>query len=169
MTIKYSNLASTNFSNALLILKSKNNSYDMEKIKETKNVHHGQNIRLARTWKNMTQETLADKLDIYQTDISALEQKEIIDDEILGKIAKAMDVPVDFFKEFEPETIMNIYNQHESKIEINSAENSKDNVLQQGEQNITNYNYPLDKVTELYERLLQEKDKQIEELQSKLK
>lgn len=134
----------------------------MEKIKETKNVHHGQNIRLARTWKNMTQETLADKLDIYQTDISALEQKEIIDDEILGKIAKAMDVPVDFFKEFEPEATIKNYAQ--------TNQENRDNVsILQGDGEQNNTYYPLDKVTELYERLLQEKDKQIEELQSKLK
>lgn len=62
----------------------------MAKIKEEK---RGHNVRLVLTWKNMTHETLVDKLDIYQTDISNLEQKETIDDKILNDIVKAMNIP----------------------------------------------------------------------------
>lgn len=139
----------------------------LEKAK--KNVHHGNNVRLARTWKKVTQDDLADRLNIYQSEVSKLENQEEIEENTLEKISKALNVPVDFLKEFDPETVINTYNQYESKIEVNSSENSKDNILQQGEQNITNYNYPLDKVTELYERLLKEKEQQIEELKSKYK
>lgn len=138
----------------------------MEATQDKKNVHHGNNVRLARTWRKITQEDLADRLKMYQGEISKLEGQNVIQDKMLEKISQALDVSVDFLKEFEPETVMNSYNQYESKIEITSAENSKDNILQQGEQNITNTYYPLDTVKELYERLLQEKDKEIAALKA---
>lgn len=106
---------------------------------------------------------------MYQGEISKLEGQEEIQDNTLEKISQALDVSIDFLKEFQPDSVMNSYNQYESKIEITSAENSKDNILQQGEQNITNHYYPLDTVKELYERLLQEKDKEIATLKEKLK
>ncbi|HCO68390.1 MAG TPA: transcriptional regulator [Dysgonomonas sp.] len=139
----------------------------MEEIQEEKRIHHGRNVKLARSWKNMTQNDLAEKLNVYQTDISSLEKEEIISDEMLDKIAMAMDVSPDFFKNFKPDAVMKTYNQQN---DINSAKDANDTInVWQGEvevgelqQNTTNY--PLDKVTELYERLLAEKDKQIEQL-----
>lgn len=141
----------------------------METIAEKRKIHHGNNVRLARTWKKVTQDDLADRLNIYQSEVSKLETQELIDEKILAKISTALDIPVDFLKEFESEAIMKSYNQYESKIEITSAENSNDNILQQGEQNITNHYYPIEKVEKLYERLLQEKEQQIQELKARLK
>jgi transcriptional regulator with XRE-family HTH domain len=141
----------------------------METIAEKRKIHHGNNVRLARTWKKVTQDDLADRLNIYQSEVSKLETQELIDEKILAKISTALEIPIDFLKEFEPEAIMKSYNQYESKIEITSAENSNDNILQQGEQNITNHYYPIEKVEKLYERLLQEKEQQIQELKARLK
>jgi len=140
----------------------------MEAVNEKKKVHQGTNVRLARTWKKVTQSDLADRISVYQSEMSKLEGQEEIDNHLLDKIAKALNVPVDFFKEFEPEKAVNIFNQYDSKIEINSAENSKDAVLQQGEQNITNYNYPIDDIKDLFNRLLQEKDKQIDRFEKQV-
>ncbi|MDR2955681.1 MAG: helix-turn-helix domain-containing protein [Prevotella sp.] len=142
----------------------------MEAITENKKrVHQGRNIRIARNFRNMTQETLAFKVDLSQSRVSDLELKEEIEDELLDKFASALDVPVGFLKSFEPEAAMNVYNQQDSKIEVNGAENSKDIILQQGEQYITTNNYPIGDIKELYERLLKEKDQQIEELKSRAK
>lgn len=166
----------------------------MKKAAGEKQIHHGQNVRLARTWKNMTQDTLADKLGMYQTDISTLEQKETIEDKTLEKIAQAMDVPIDFFKSFDLGDNIKSYsvtNQDtyemtqtnsdtatgndvvqqktvENEFSMAHGENSTGDIMEQkiieNQENIYN---PLDKVTELYERLLKEKDQQIEALQSK--
>lgn len=146
----------------------------MQEIKEKKRVHQGRNMRLARIWKNMTQETLADKLNLYQTDISALEQKETIDDAMLERIAREMNIPKDFLTDFDLDTTMQSYNiNNDDSYEMtqtNSDSSSGNDVVQQKivgtEENIYN---PLDKVTELYERLLKEKEEQIEELKTKLK
>lgn len=141
----------------------------MEAIQEKKkNIHQGMNTRLARTWKKVTQDDLAYRMGMNQSEVSLLEGEKVIKDETLEKIARALDVPLDFLKEFEPEAFMNTYNQYESKIEITSAENSKDNILQQGEQNITNHYYPLDDIKALYNKLLAEKDKQIEQLEKEI-
>jgi len=141
----------------------------MEETKEKKKVHHGHNLRLGRTWKNMTQDTLADKLGLYQTDISALEQKETIDDIMLDKIAKAMSIPKDFFTDFDLDATMNSYNvvnndTYTMSVLDNATGNELNQLKNQTIENQENIYNPLDKVSELYERLIMEKDKQIEEL-----
>lgn len=134
----------------------------MEALIEKKNIHHGNNVRLARTWKKITQDDLADRLNIYQSEVSRLESQEQIEDKILEKISVALNVPVDFLKEFEPEATMKYYTQNNHEI--------KDNVsILQGDGEQHNTYYPLDTVKELYERLLKEKDREIEELKAKLK
>ena len=145
----------------------------MEEVKEGKRIHHGHNVRLARTWKNITQEALADKLNIYQTDVSTLEQKETIDDKMLDKIAKAMNVPLDFFTNFDLGSTMNSYNVNNNETyemtQTNSDTASGNDFVQQKivEREEIIYN-PLDKVTELYERLLKEKEQLIERLEKQI-
>jgi len=141
----------------------------MEEIKNKKKVHQGNNVRLGRAWKNMTQETLAEKLQMYQKDVSALEYKETIDDEILNRIAEAMDIPVDFFKEFQPEAAIKSFSQNNDiniSDEATSTVNSNQADSQQIEQN-NNY-FPLDKVAEVFAKLFEEKEKQIEDLRKEL-
>jgi transcriptional regulator with XRE-family HTH domain len=155
----------------------------MEAIAKKKNINQGRNIRLARNWKGVTQEALAFDLSLSQKQISEIESKETIDDALLDKIAASLQVPTEFLKTFDMGDMINTYNMYESKIELTSAENSHDSVLQQGEQNITNYNYPINDIKDLYSKLFDEKDKQIvrfenqvnelkkkiEELESKMK
>lgn len=145
----------------------------MEEVKENKAIHHGHNLRLARIWKNMTQESLADKLNVYQTDISTLEQKEKIDDKMLDRIAKALEIPKDFFTDFSLGDLVNSYNVNNSDTyTMTTGENATGNELNQlKHQNIEkqeNTYYPIDTVKELYERLL-EKEREIAELKAKLK
>lgn len=145
----------------------------MEATQEKKNVHHGNNVRLARTWKKVTQEDLADRLNMYQGEISKLEGQEEIQDNMLEKISKALDVSVDFLKEFEPEgTIYNFnFNNQQDSVKVIAEENTKDTVLQgQGEQNnnITNHYYPIEDIKSLYDKLLFEKDKLIERLEKEI-
>ncbi|HCO68824.1 MAG TPA: transcriptional regulator [Dysgonomonas sp.] len=141
----------------------------MEEIKDKRKVHHGRNVRIARNWKNLTQEGLATMLDLYQTDISVLEQKETIDDAMLDRIARAMDVPKDFFTDFDMDTTMNSYHVSENEFNMTQAENSKGEIYGQKiiEKEEINNN-PGDKVIELYERIIKEKDDKIKDLESKL-
>lgn len=155
----------------------------MESVSTKKPVHHGRNIKLARNWKNITQEALAELLNLKagQGRISELEMEETIDDKILDDIAKALDVPVDFLKNFQLEGVLKSFVQNEPTM---TSDNSSAIVGQadQAEQ-IINNNYPIDKVVEMYDRLMKEKDeqtarfekqiidlvKQVEELKAKIK
>ncbi len=139
---------------------------------ETKN--YGEIIRLIRKRKGIKQEVLAQRVNMSQQTVSRYESMEIIDDDILEKFAKALDIPVDFFKSFNLDNTMNYYNvTNNTDYTMSTGENASGNELNQlknqtieNQENIYN---PLDTVKELYERLLQEKDKQIEELKTRIK
>ncbi len=116
-------------------------------------VHHGRNIKRLREILGVKQEYIANELDMTQQTISKLEQKEEIDGEVLEKIAKILNIPVDTIKNLNAEATINIIaNSHHD----NSTANYH-----------CNFN-PIDKVIELYERLLaaeKEKVDMIERLQ----
>lgn len=142
----------------------------MEAVAEKKKkVHHGRNIRIVRTSQNVTQEDLAFRLNLSQSKVSALELDEVIEDAVLDKFAAALNVPVNFLKNFEPEEVINSYNVYENEITMTQTENSQGDInvqkIIEKEENIYN---PIDKVSELYERLLKEKDKQIDELKKEV-
>jgi transcriptional regulator with XRE-family HTH domain len=130
---------------------------------------HGPNVKIARICKNMTQDNLAFKMEMSQNKISVLELQDEIDDEALNKLAAALEVPVYFLRDFVPEEAMKSYHVYDNEMSMTHGDNSKGDVMGQKivekEENIY---YPLDKVTELYERLLKEKEQQIKELKAKL-
>lgn len=128
-----------------------------------KKSNHGANVRRWREWRNINQEILAEQIGISQVTLSSYEKKEKLEQEILDKIAKALDVPVEAITELEQGTAINIF----SGTWNDNASNS------------VNYNptfNPIDKVVELYdekialyERMLKEKDEAISLLHDVLK
>ncbi|MDR2956084.1 MAG: helix-turn-helix domain-containing protein [Prevotella sp.] len=142
----------------------------MEAVKENKKkVHQGRNIRIARNFQNITQEDLAFKLNLSQSKVSDLELKETLEDELLDKFAAALNIPIGFLKNFEPQEFMKSYTVTDNTLNNNAAENSPESVTQQiiGDTEQTYIYNPLEKVSELYERLLKEKEQQIEEIKGK--
>lgn len=130
----------------------------------TKSNHIGRKISRIRELRGMKQEALAAKLGISQQSVSQLEQSEIVEDEKLEKIAKALGVSKEAIKNFNEEAVFNII----SNTFHNTSSDSSTLIA-------SSLNYqptinPLDKVIELYERLVQaEKDKvkYLEELMKK--
>lgn len=127
------------------------------------NAHHGKNVVLARHWKGFTQATLASETGYTQEKISKLEKMDVIPDPELEAIAKAMNVDPDFIRSFKPDEHTKNYNNMVESPPTNSttntvSENSKEEIIQmdQGEVNqvVTNYNYPIEDIKKLYERLL---------------
>ena len=109
--------------------------------------HIGRKISRIRELKDMKQEALAQALGTSQQTVSALENSETIDEEKLKEIAEALGVSVEAIKNFSEESIFNYFNTFN--------DNSQGTI---GNHHCT-FN-PLDKVVELYERLVQaEKDK----------
>ncbi|MBC8592381.1 helix-turn-helix transcriptional regulator [Oscillospiraceae bacterium N12] len=127
------------------------------------NVHHGHNIRRTRIEKNMNQDILSEKVSMSQPTVSRYESMRIIEDDILERFAKALNVPKDYLKTLEEDAPSIVF-------ENNSITNNGGNNTQAGlNDEISNdnriTNNPIDKITELYERLLKDKDDMIAELQ----
>lgn len=109
--------------------------------------HIGRNINRIRELKGMKQEALALAIGVSQQTVSNLEASETIDQEKLIEIAKALQVTVEAIENFSEENVINYFN--------NIYDNGSFN---KHYENCT-FN-PMDKVVELYERLLQaEKEK----------
>lgn len=117
-----------------------------------KKIHIGRNIERIRELKGIKQETLAVALGVSQQTISKMEQSEFVDDDRLKQIANALGVNVDSIKNYNEEAVIfHIQNMHD-----NSS---------------ANYQYhfnPMDKVVELYERLLKEKDEIIKQKENEI-
>ena len=113
--------------------------------------HIGRKISRIRELKDMKQEALALALGTSQQTISAIENSETVDEGKLVEIAKALGVSVEAIKNFSEEAIFNIIG--------NTINNSDNASMNSNIQYQPTFN-PLDKVVELYERLVQaEKDK----------
>ncbi len=104
------------------------------------------------------QEAIAVELDITQQSVSDLEQKEVIDDAMLDKIAKILKVPVAAIKNMDDESTINYINTF--------YDNSANHGQGTNHHNYCTFN-PVDKIVELYERMLkteQEKNAMLENL-----
>ena len=127
-----------------------------------KTIHHGRNVKRFRELMLIKQEGLAYMLgeDWNQKKISALEQKEEIDDKLLQQIAEHLKVPVEAIKNFDEETaIFNIQNNYEGSNLTHSSNYQ--------------YNYkpsfnPVDKIVELYQALVDSEKEKVRLLQELL-
>ncbi len=122
-------------------------------------VHEGRNVKRIREILGMKQEALAFDLGLSQQAISQLEQKEALDVEMLGKIAAVLKALVDAIKNFDEQAAINI---------ISTTFNSHDNSTSLAYQSSFTFN-PIDKIVELYERMLKDKNEMVEKLESLLK
>src|SRR6476469_8390543 len=81
-----------------------------------KTVHHGRNIKRIREIQGMKQEALAIELgdDWNQKKVSLLEGKEVVDDNLLNEVARALKVSTEAIKNFDEQvTINNINSFHD--------------------------------------------------------
>ncbi len=119
----------------------------------SKAIHQGRNVKRFREMLGLKQEGLAYELgeEWSQKRVSLLEQKEVIEQELLEQVAQVLKVPAEAIKNFDEETaIYNIQNNYDS-----STNNCS------GSFNEFSFN-PIDKILELveenkklYERLLE--------------
>ena len=126
----------------------------------TKPYHIGRKISRIRELKDMKQEALAQALGTNQQAISAMENSETIDEEKLKEVAKALGMTVEAIKNFSEEAVINYFN--------NIYDNEINGSIVAPQSNHCNFN-PLDKVVELYERLVQVEKEKNEYLEKLLK
>jgi len=110
----------------------------------TKPKHIGRNISRIRELKGMKQEILAEAIGVSQQTVSSIEGSEEVDSKRLVEIAKALGVTVEAIENFSEESVFNFFNNFYD----NSASNG-----QGASGPIFTFN-PLDKMVELYERLV---------------
>jgi transcriptional regulator with XRE-family HTH domain len=125
-------------------------------------IHQGRNVKRFREMLGVKQEALAYDLgeDWNQKKISMLEQKDVIEDNLLQQISASLKIPVEAFKNFDEEQAINIISNtfHDTQGLINY--------------NPTFHNNPIDKLIQLheekialYERMLHEKDEMMARLE----
>ncbi|MFH6963980.1 helix-turn-helix domain-containing protein [Flavobacterium plurextorum] len=125
-------------------------------------IHQGRNVKRFREMLGIKQEALAFDLgnDWNQKKISMLEQKDLIEDDILNQISDALKIPVEAFQNFNEEQAINI---------ISSTFHDTQGLINYGP---TFNNNPIDKLIQLheekialYERMLKEKDEMMARLE----
>jgi transcriptional regulator with XRE-family HTH domain len=115
-----------------------------------KRIHEGRNVK--RFWEmlGIKQETLASEVgeDWTQSKISHLESKETIDPTIPEQLSRALKVPADAIRNFDEDATFNIManTYHDNSASVHYSFN------------------PVDRIIELYERMLKEKDELIAKL-----
>jgi transcriptional regulator with XRE-family HTH domain len=119
----------------------------------------GRNISRIRELRGMKQGALADAIGTSQQTISSIETSETVDFDKLVQIAKALGVTVEAIENFTEESVFNFFNNFYD----NSS--SQGNSFNQGMNATFN---PLDKVIELYERLVQAEKEKIDYLEKLL-
>lgn len=130
------------------------------------NIHHGRNIRRWRKRKGIKQIVLADLLHKSQAAISKYENTKEIDDDTLRHFANALEVPFESLKYMEENAEMVVF----ENITNNKYVGANDNISYgNNNDNYVNINNPIEKITELYERLLKEKDEKYAALEQRLR
>jgi transcriptional regulator with XRE-family HTH domain len=120
--------------------------YTLEKIM----VHLGSNIAKLRGFRRIPQKDIAERLNITQQEYSRIESKDIVDDDMLERIAIELDFPVELIKTLDNDKVQNVYQQNGNK------------------GHVFNYDFSsAEKIVELYEKLLKEKDATIQALKNK--
>ncbi|WP_300604794.1 helix-turn-helix transcriptional regulator [Niabella sp.] len=125
-----------------------------------KKIHQGRNIKRFREMLGIKQDVLAFELgdDWNQQKISLLEQKETIDAPLLQQISAALKIPVEAIQNFDEEQAVNVI------ANTYSFQDFKDNAVASGFNYQPSFN-PIDKMVELYERMLQQQKEMIEKLE----
>lgn len=120
--------------------------------------HIGRKISRLRELRGWKQESLAAELGVSQQAVSKMEQSEKLEDELLARISKALDIPVDGIKNFDENSIIqNIQNNYDhSTGNLNCSFNPLDKLMEAIEEN-----------RRLYERLLASEREKIQWLQGK--
>ncbi len=118
-----------------------------------KKSNHGANVRRWREWRGVKQDVLAEQIGVSQATFSGYEKKDKLEQEVLEKIAGALDIPIEAITELGQEAAINIVNAYDNAGSINFN---------------PSFN-PIDKVVELYEKLLKSEQEKVALLQEALK
>lgn len=117
-----------------------------------KTIHEGRNVKRIREILGIKQDVLAMELGLSQQAISALEQKEKIDDKIMVDVAKALGISADAIRNFDEQATFNIISNtyHDNSASVHYTFN------------------PIEKIVELYDALLKSEREKVALLEKML-
>lgn len=150
---------------------------ETEDLQFKRKVHHGHNIRRVRIEKEIKQDAMAQLVHLSQPAISRYESLPVIDDEMLQRFAKALEVPAEYLRTLEEDTPSVVFENITNNIHDNSDQVILNNCSGSGEARSSN-DYegddnhivnPYDKIAELYERLIKEKDEKYAEIEKRIR
>lgn len=127
----------------------------MTETVEASKKHVGRNLQKVRVYLGVKQDALAMDMGLTQQAISKIEQQQEIEEEQLKKLAEVLGVSPELIRNFDEQKA--VYN-------IN---NFRDNTLEQGSTAIAQQFNPIEKIVELYERLLNSEREKVELLKNK--
>ncbi|WP_447637329.1 helix-turn-helix transcriptional regulator [Flavobacterium microcysteis] len=122
-------------------------------------IHQGRNIKRFREMLGIKQDALAYELgdDWNQQKVSLLEQKESIETSLLQQISTILKIPVEAIQNFDEENAISVI--------ANTFTDSFNNSTNAFAYNNNCTFNPIDKMVELYERMLQQQKEMIEKLE----
>lgn len=139
------------------------------KEQTTRNTHHGHAIKRYRHTLGIKQEALAANMGISQSLVSLYEKKRVIEDDMVNKFAKALNVAPELIKELEEDPVTVI-------IENNTFEKGSISNITSGSENFGNIYNPIEEILELskektalYERMLELEREKVALLEKMLK
>lgn len=120
-------------------------------------INQGANARRWREWRNINQDVLADLIGVSQATLSGYEKKEKLEPDVLEKIAKALEIPIEALTEISNESSINVF-----------SGTWNDNAFASGSMYNPTFN-PIDKIVELYDKLLEAEKEKVAMLQEVLR
>ena len=125
-------------------------------------VHHGRNVKRFREMLGIKQDVLAEALEMNQQQISRLESKEVIEDILLEKLAKSLNITVEAIKKCNDDIAVNIISNtfHEQSVAYQYNFNPIEKIIALYDEKIELYERMLKVMHDknvLFERLLEEK------------
>lgn len=94
-----------------------------EKELKPTNFHHGHAVKRLRRDKQLTQKELGDRIGLSQQAVGRFENEKILDEDILERFAKGLNVSSDLIKELEDDRPLSSY------IENNTFTNAGSNIV----------------------------------------
>ncbi|HCO68137.1 MAG TPA: hypothetical protein DIT04_10350 [Dysgonomonas sp.] len=123
-------------------------------------VNHGKTVRSFRHIEDLSQKELSAKMGISQKTLYKLEQEAIWSEEYLQKATKALEVPVEVLKNYDHQaTVNNIISNNTFTSDNNSSSINSGPVT---------YNNTLDKVVDVYDRMMNELRGRIAQLEKQI-
>ena len=136
-------------------------------------VHQGNNLHNCRKAKGMTLEALASKVGISVEEAFHLEASPVINDQLLEKLAAILNVSIEKLKEAEQdmpfyETTTNYLNNFTNNSVVNGVNEPGGSHWEDMSFSSNPIIHPIDKISELYERMLSITQSELEKTKSEL-